>query len=351
MRLHAPLALLLLSTSAQVGLAQTPGSARYHVRFEATWSAQTHPNAYPSGAHFSPLIGATHNSEADFWEKAGLASLGIERMAEQGSTQRLREEVDAEIAAGHAADWWMASGIPSPGMVEFEIELTTEHSLVTLVSMVAPSPDWFVGVDSLPLLADGRWISDITVDLHSWDAGTDSGTDFTSPNNDTNPAEPISLITNGPFFASVPLGTLSFTRLASHQIYGVRGNPEASLSIDALPIFGTRPNIQLDDPFDVLTSPAQAWLLVAFRPHTAFPNGGLVPGAGLYSGGRPGEDLLSSPVRMLPAGTYNGTPLSVPFPLPNSVAMVGTRMFVQGMFMDANGRPGLTAGVELWIGP
>ena len=32
----------------------------YTVRFEATWSDSTHPNAYPSNAHFSPLVALSH---------------------------------------------------------------------------------------------------------------------------------------------------------------------------------------------------------------------------------------------------------------------------------------------------
>ena len=38
-------------------------TARYRVRFNATWSATTHPNDFPSAPHFSGLIGGTHNEE------------------------------------------------------------------------------------------------------------------------------------------------------------------------------------------------------------------------------------------------------------------------------------------------
>jgi serine/threonine protein kinase len=39
---------------------------------------------------------------------------------------------------------------------------------VTLVSMVAPSPDWFVGVGGLPLLQDGQWVDELVVPLPAW---------------------------------------------------------------------------------------------------------------------------------------------------------------------------------------
>jgi hypothetical protein len=44
-------------------------SATYGVTFESTWSETTHPTDFPQFdlAHFSPLVGATHNADAVFW--------------------------------------------------------------------------------------------------------------------------------------------------------------------------------------------------------------------------------------------------------------------------------------------
>ena len=89
--------------------------------------------------------------------------------------------------------------------------------LVTLVSMLAPSPDWFVGVSGLSLRDNGEWISTLVVDLHVYDAGTDSGPTYTSPNQNTVPAEPITEITGLPFSTGgpvPPLGTFTLTRIS-----------------------------------------------------------------------------------------------------------------------------------------
>ena len=49
--------------------------------------------------------------------------------------------------------------------------------------MVAPSPDWFVGVSGLPLLNDqGRWLRAHEVHLYPWDAGTEDGSEFSTTN-------------------------------------------------------------------------------------------------------------------------------------------------------------------------
>ena len=77
--------------------------------------------------------------------------------------------------------------------------------------MVAPSPDWFVGVSGLPLLnSSGRWLRSHTVNLYPWDAGTEDGTDFSLNNADTDPKVPIHSIRGTGKFSTEPIATLSF---------------------------------------------------------------------------------------------------------------------------------------------
>jgi len=59
--------------------------ASYTVTFTSTWSASTHPVDFPTSAHFSGLIGATHSNRVVFWRTGELASPGIQAMAELGS--------------------------------------------------------------------------------------------------------------------------------------------------------------------------------------------------------------------------------------------------------------------------
>ena len=82
----------------------TPAAAvaRYRVTFESTWSRESHPVDFPNDAHFSPLIGGTHSSQARFWMPGGLATPGIQAMAERGRVSPLDTEVQAAIAAGTA---------------------------------------------------------------------------------------------------------------------------------------------------------------------------------------------------------------------------------------------------------
>ena len=192
-------------------------TARYRVTFRATWSRSTHPTDFPASAHFSPLVGGTHDARVRFWSEGDAASAGIRDMAERGRTSPLDLEVGSAIAAGTAARVLSGGAIDTtPGAVTLDFDINQTHPLVTLVSMIAPSPDWFVGASALPLFENGRWIDERRVDLVPWDAGTDSGATFTSADSVTIPPRPVSRIITAPLSPAgrvTPLGTFTFSRL------------------------------------------------------------------------------------------------------------------------------------------
>jgi hypothetical protein len=196
-----------------------PDSARYRLTFESTWTATTHPVDFPSAAHFSALVGGTHDSTATFWREGGLATSGIRDMAERGRTSPLDDEIDAAVRAGRAGAVFTGGQIPTtPGTVSLEFEIRQRYPLVTFVSMVAPSPDWFVGVSGLPLFENGSWADERRVELVPWDAGTDSGSTFTSADLETQPRAPIARIGTSPLAPNAAvrsLGSFVFTRLQS----------------------------------------------------------------------------------------------------------------------------------------
>ena len=198
----------LLALAAVPAVAQAQSIATYRVSFEATWSEATHPVSFPPRPHFSPLVGATHNADAALWEEGALASAGIESMAETGRTSTLLAEVDLLIADGSAGTSLLGGAVStSPGMTAMTVETSSEYPLLSLVTMIAPSPDWFVGTQSLSLRDDDGWIQVIEYELWPYDSGTDSGTTYTSPNFDTNPAEPIANISGEfPFTGTPSLG-------------------------------------------------------------------------------------------------------------------------------------------------
>jgi len=194
-------------------------TAQYQVVLNATWSQQTLPTNWPANAHFSGLVGGTHNANVHFWRDGETASEGIRLMAELGQKTTLLNEFAPAITNGTAQFQLSGGGIsPSPGSVSLTLPqpMSRDFPLVTLVSMIAPSPDWFVGVDSLNMIENRQWVTNMVVTLYGKDAGTDSGVTFTSPDQVTVPRWVVTQFSGFPAIQNgvlVPFGTFTFTRL------------------------------------------------------------------------------------------------------------------------------------------
>ena len=194
-----------------------PASATYGVTFRATWDAASHGSSppFPSGAHFSRVVGATHVEEISFWSSGGIATGGIESMAETGAVTAFCNEVQAEVDGGRAGGCirGQEASFRSPGTVTLAFDVDEGLPFLTLVSMIAPSPDWFVGVDGIALRQGGCWTPRIETDLVGYDAGTDSGTTFTARDADVTPHQPIGPIDDLPAMVrEVPFATLVLER-------------------------------------------------------------------------------------------------------------------------------------------
>ena len=194
-------------------------TVEYDVVFQATWSAATHPTDFPPGAHWSGLVGGLHNHLAEFWNEGAPSTEGMRRMAELGSKTVGLQEVTAAIQQGTANRTLSGPGIGGgSGTATLRFQIDRTHPLVTLVSMVAPSPDWFVGVRGLPLIENGQWVSSKMVALYPWDTGTDSGATFISADQVTAPRGVVTRIVTPPLATNgnVPvMGTFTFTRVSS----------------------------------------------------------------------------------------------------------------------------------------
>jgi hypothetical protein len=173
---------------------------------------------FPSGPHFSSLVGGTHEASVAFWQPGALASRGIQEMAERGRTSPLEAEIGVAVAAGTAERSFVGGNIPnSPGVATVEFDVSQRYPRLTLVSMVAPSPDWFVGVAGLVLFDNGQWVEERHVTLVPWDAGTDSGRTFDADDEVSIPQQPITAIVTAPLSPGgqvVPMGTFVVRRVS-----------------------------------------------------------------------------------------------------------------------------------------
>ena len=209
--------LLLLPLLAACSKADKPelpapvaSTALYRVTFEASWRADTHAN-YPAGAHFSPPIGTAHAATSGLFAAGRLASRGIQDMAERGNNTALRAEIEAQRTAGTAGSLYghnvQGRNFDAAGMVSDTVRVSLTHPALSVVSMIAPSPDWYVALEQADMRQpNGQWKTELLVPALAYDAGTDSGSAFTAANQATSPAQPITKLLLPPASGTAPDG-------------------------------------------------------------------------------------------------------------------------------------------------
>jgi hypothetical protein len=207
-------ALLVLGVAGTVAAEQP---VKYEVRFERTWSQETFPMDFPLLAHFSPVIGVTHDAGYEPFRIGATPTAGNEMLCETGKHQPLDGEIRAAIAKGDAGALIETSeplrDVPSAAMTRFEID--SRHPMVSIAAMIAPSPDWCAVAADVALLENGQWVAKKTVALEAWDMGTDSATRYRALDDDTQPRGTLQRSDLPQFVMSgkrMPVGSVTFIR-------------------------------------------------------------------------------------------------------------------------------------------
>ena len=148
---------------------------------------------------------------------------------------------------GFVSNVYKTEMVSTPGGYKStKIMVQNMYSMVSLITMIAPSPDWFVGVDSYDLCGMNGWIEKVTMDLLPWDAGTEDGLTYKLDNTETNPVDVIMRITTDSNsdigkHANVTFATVTFTRVEmtpTDSAPGLSAGLFAFLSVSLLAIMG-----------------------------------------------------------------------------------------------------------------
>lgn len=188
----ASAACVLATVSASAAFAQCVGEASYEVTFAPNWVEGVTNYEVPGNAHWSPMVVATHENRGDVFALGALATAGVKTVAETGGRGPITAELDALFDAGTVRAYRTGSLITDAiGSTTVTLSAAPNQPLLSMISMIAPSPDWFVGVDGVSLCSSSTWLESLQVPLMAQDAGTDSGAAFASPNQATSPQQVI----------------------------------------------------------------------------------------------------------------------------------------------------------------
>jgi hypothetical protein len=123
-------------------------------------------------AYFTPLLVVGHNDSADVFELGTAASDALEAVAEGGDTSAFVTALTGAAAIENDPN----GGPLAPGATTTITDMDTgEYDLLSIVAMVLPTNDGFVGLDSwaIPDTA-GTY----TIYLNAYDAGTEANNEL-----------------------------------------------------------------------------------------------------------------------------------------------------------------------------
>jgi hypothetical protein len=191
--------------------------ARYMVEITGKWKQPEF--GVPAGIHFTHVLGMVHDEMSAMWKENGMATPGVEALAESGNAYPLITEIDSFIAAGRSSSLVLIPAPPPTGTTRTNIYCNINYSHVSLETMLAPTPDWFTGISGFDLYTNDKWVIDTTINLYAWDAGTEEGDVFAYNNPATVPQQNIRILqaSEGMVLANgntilAPIATLRFKK-------------------------------------------------------------------------------------------------------------------------------------------
>lgn len=187
------LLILVLSSCKKTGTVENLFSeATFSIEVTGKWSSPDF--TVPAGVHFTNFAGMVHNSNGELWKTGKLATKGVENVAETGSTTAIVLEIDSLIRTKNALSLILFTPPTATGTKKATLYCNSNYSFVSFASMIAPSPDWFIGLSGLNLYNNNKWIADTTIQLFVYDAGSEDGDVFDYSSPPTNPQQPIRLL-------------------------------------------------------------------------------------------------------------------------------------------------------------
>ena len=202
-------------------------TATYRLSITTNFTADTHPTDFPENAMFGPLFGVAHSNATVLFRQGQLSSDGFIAYVGQGDTGALSTELspadDGDTGGNNTVvNITTASAIGASTTTSIDVTIGQSTRFISFAAALAPSPDWFIGVDSFDILgSDGLLIENSgTIELFPLDAGFNSGITYLDEGG--NESSGVAPIVDDPFLINDPvsgidilnpLATLTITRI------------------------------------------------------------------------------------------------------------------------------------------
>lgn len=204
--------------------------ATYKLTLTTLFSKDNFPLA-PANAHLSPLTSFSHNRRFSAFVLYGYATTGVKNVAETGNNAQLKRELNHPLVKDIATT---NNLIFARGSFVVMLDVDCNNPFISAITMIAPSPDWFVAISSLDMRKkSGRFARMRSGQLRVYDAGTDSGRTLSAANSVTKPVENIAPLVGAPFNGK-PAATFKLERVSrgSSWFRGTSLQLEMSLGLD-----------------------------------------------------------------------------------------------------------------------
>lgn len=152
----------------------------------------------------SPIIGIGHSNKGDFWQEGDLANLCLEEIARQATNAQcdvmgVMNNTEGQLLVPFTMGVNRMGASPTTKLSSI-VRVDREHPLITVASMIGPTPDWITGFFNKQMCGPEGWIEEMKLDGYGYGSGTDlgdkyqlgfwDGNNYTFPNPGLAPAKP-----------------------------------------------------------------------------------------------------------------------------------------------------------------
>jgi hypothetical protein len=135
----------------------------------------------------TPLLGVAYGYSLRLLQNSAEA----EDLLQEGKHSPLDDEIRTASGVGSAAVLFESGALWDFGdSLVATVRVDADHPMVSLVAMIAPSPDWFTGVANVNLMENGSWVASRSLELWAYDSGGDDGTTYKAPDQEIIPKSP-----------------------------------------------------------------------------------------------------------------------------------------------------------------